>query len=510
MDATQAPGSVLIVWSGTDPGIRSNGRTLSGLLAADPHRLAAIEADLSEVLAGRSIFHQLATKVAGKLALSALAGESWEALQPRLQSGVGSGAKGQPPRLVVALDPVAASVVDAWRARGLLRAPLAGVCCGLRLDPGWGRVAVDRLSVADPTQAEAALGLGLPAEILVPCGIPVCGGFSSVPPEEREAHRRRFGLPTDRPVVLCVTHGLGEETLTGALFQLSMIGERATLLFDVARDEDGAELLRRRAGLYDLAAHMFGKVEEGALLWGASDVVLARPHLYVEARALALRLPLVTLLPDEDEERATAAAWSARGIGRTVESLSTLAAELELQLAPAAVASARQAMTEVSRRSAAAEVARFIAQVRAQSEQILNESRQRVTAPPPEPAPAAEPGTKGPLEPIGVSRAGGAPVESLADLEAAEAEANRQVTEHQQEMERWSKRAALAEAKGDRELQTFAKKEVERQQEAMHRALAELGKVGERRGKLEATKVDKAFRKLELDEALADLKKKME
>jgi len=508
------PDPILFLWS--VHGLRRTVSTLAGILEEEPHELDTVWVDLNEALAGHSLVQDLASWAGIRLGSADLAARGWSVVEEALD--------GRAARVVVALDPITAAAVDVWRAKGLVRAPLVGVLDGLRLDPAWARTAVDRLTVADPVQAEEALELGLPAECLVPCGIPVCGGFSSISPDDKAPLRERFDLPVDRPLVLVVTHDVDPDQLTGALFQLSMVGERATLLFDVARDDESAELLRRRSQLYGIQARMFGKVEEAPELWAAADVVLARPHKYVEQRALALRLPMVHLLPDTEARRETARIYAERGIGRAVDNMATLAAELEMQLSPTTLSASRQTMGEISKRSAAKEVARLVAQVAAQAEQILKEQYHRAPrAPAPDQsetrteAPTAK--KQGPLEIIGVdpdSTAGRElKQETLEDMAVVEVETNRQVTEHQLEADRWRKRAALAAARGEPELKRAAEDLVQRHQDAMHKALAELAHIADRRKELQGEarqgrKLERSFRKMELEDALAALKQKIE
>lgn len=510
------PDPVLFLWSQAG-GLRRVASTLGGILREDPHELDVVWVDLNEALAGHSLVQDLASWAGLQLGSADLAARGWPAVKEALDDRAA--------KVVVALDPVTAAAVDTWRAEGLVRAPMVGVLDGLRLDPAWARTSVDRLSVADPIQAEEALELGLPAECLVPCGIPVCGGFSAVNPDEKAELRERYDLPVDRPLVLVVTHEVEHDQLTGALFQLSMVGDRATLLFDVARDDEGAELLRRRSKLYGIQARMFGKVEQAPELWAAADVVVSRPHKYVEQRALALRLPMVHLLPDTEAQRETSRIYADRGIGRAVSNMATLAAELEMQISPTTLSSSRQTMGEISKRSAAKEVARLVAQVAAQAEQILKEQYHRKSRPAPSPASAsasaeAPPaGKQGPLEFIGVdpdSEAGREwEKETLEDLAVVELETSRQVAEHQEEANRWRKRAALAAKRGEPDLKRAAEDLVERHQEAMHRALADLAHLADRRKELQGEarqgrKIERSFRKMEVEDALAALKKKIE
>ena len=490
--------TVLLVWADPCRGIRSVSRTVSGLLRDEPHNLATVEVDLPEALTGHSIVQTLASWTGMQRETVAVRG--WPVVQQQLA--------GELPQVVVALDPVAAAAVDTWRKEDRLRAPLVGLTFGLRLDPAWARTAVDRLAVADEQMGEEAVSLGLPAECVVPAGIPVCGGFSSVSPDEKERLRGKFKLPLTGNVALVVTDGLESDELTGALFQLSLLPTDTTVMFDVARHDEAAQLLRRRAALYDVQARMFGKVEEAGELWAAADVVVARPQIYVEQRAVALRLPYIHLLPQGEEQREMARVYVERGVGRVVEHLSTLATQIELQLAPEALAQGRRRMARISRRVAAVDIARLVAQVGSQADQILNERYRPAVV---EPATRATPletigGSVDPSQPVD-------PVARLADLEAAEAEANRQVTEHQREVDLWTRRAGLAEERGAADLLQQARRLVDRHRDAMHRALAELARLAEQRRSLErkaSSRVEQEFRDLELEDALAALKRRME
>lgn len=503
---------VVVVWATPRRGASSVGRTLAGHLRIRPHELDVVELDLPEELTGQSLVRALTSWTGIQVESTVLASRGWTLLEQRLA--------GRRPRAVVALDPAAAAAVDSWRRDGKIVAPLIGVSMGLRLEPGWGRTAVDRLAVVDQRQGKTALALGLPPECIVPAGVPVCGGFSSVSPDDKRALRRKFKLPEEGRVLLVVTDGL-EAELTGVLFQLGLVVDGAgqadpakacTLMFDVARDEGSADLLRRRAGVYGVEARMFGKVEEAGELWAAADLVLARPHLYVEQRAIALRLPFVHLLPEGEVEEETARVYVEREVGRVVTNVSTLAAEVEMQLA--GLEEARVRLGQISRRAAAGDVARLIAQVTANADQVLQEIRKAAPGPTSaEPPSNAKPGS--PLEVIGAPGPSTSPADSetlLADLDAAAAEANRQVSEHQAKVELWNRRAALASDKGAPDLEAEARRLAGEHLAAMHRALAELGRVAERRKALKTegeNRVEREFQKLEVEDALTELKRKM-
>jgi hypothetical protein len=81
-------------------------------------------------------------------------------------------------------------------------------------------------------------------------------------------------------------------------------------------------------------------------------------------------------------------------------------------------------------------------------------------------------------------------------------------------VERWSHRAELARSKGDLELQREAETQQVRARESMHKALAELARLAEKRKEVEAKadqgRLERTFRKMEVEDALAELKRKID
>lgn len=520
-DESSAPrrSNILILWSSSDRGVRSVGYTLETILTRPPFDLTVEMVDLSESLANRSLLQRLAIKMGSPIDANTFADLAWPDVENRLKQ------MHQTFEVLVAMDSIAATAADLWRQRGLLKAPVVGITSSLGFDPYWAASGVDRLSVADEIQAEQAMSLGLPAEVLVPMGIPVCSSFASPNPDEKEQLRRKYGMTIDQPVILFVTDGLSSDQISSAFFQLSLLADKVTLLCDVARDEETAELLRRRARMAEIKAQMFGKVEEAGELWAAATLVVARPMTYVEQRVLALRLPLICLMPQTLVESEVAKTYVTRQIGRTVSALPTLAAEIELQLAPAALNVANQNLRSISRRSACYDLARMIAQVKANAAQILWENTQRKTPSTKEgkidtsrAGSTVQTSCQGPLETIGVTSSSDEVPEVVSnDSEEEqvlmESEVTQQVMEHQQEAERWRRWSQLAGDRGEHELQAEAEKRLEQHQVAMHRALDELARLSERR-KAKSTntfrkeRLEEAFRQLEVEEALAALKRK--
>jgi phosphatidylinositol alpha-1,6-mannosyltransferase len=122
-------------------------------------------------------------------------------------------------------------------------------------------------------EAERAAGRTLPATN-VPPGVDI-ERFHPLSPEDRSDTRRRFGLPTETPVVLGISRLVprkGFDTLLRACGQLSSHGhDLVVAIAGQGRDRDRLERIATDVGA---PAHFLGRVAENTVpaLYGASDV----------------------------------------------------------------------------------------------------------------------------------------------------------------------------------------------------------------------------------------------
>ncbi len=504
---------VVILWSeGDDRSLARMAGDLAGVLRASaaPAPLIPITFDVAERMGTLSLARSLVGALGGARTEAAMVASL---LAPELERELSAGgAVGA----VIALDTTAAIIADRWAQKGLLSAPVVGVVGRLTLEPSWRRC-VDRLFVLDDQQLAQAKASGFEEADVAAIGALAGPRVAAAAKQDRAALRRRYGLEEDASVVLFAASGLSE--LTTVLFQTTLLSQPTTLLFDVEGDDDSAALLRRRAKGFGVHAQLFGKVEQAAELWACADVIVARPSARIERRALVLRAPLVAV-PDDDEELAVAEAFKERGIGRPVANLTTLAAEIDAQLAE--LDAARERLSRIPR-GELPQVVRAIRRAIEDREALL---RKRVTA---RSAPtlevqgpvaatvgdeaSAEPSS--PLEAIGPDEGEAGSERREEELLAAEGEVNQRVTERQREVARWERRLELARERGDGALVREAEKQLDLQRSAMHAALAELARLDEQRrgrparGSRRDARVAASFKRIEVESALEQLKRRL-
>jgi hypothetical protein len=306
------------------------------------------------------------------LELAAIGGEPAKAsVMAQVADNLLKSAAGQGLAAIVALDSLAARVVGRWRRRHDLVAPLVGVVGDAWIDRRWADSGVDRLVVLDEPEAAEALGIGFSSESVVPLGLPICGRFFLAAKEHQLTLRQRFHLPEDQSVVLITIADL-EAELSSLVFQLGLLVDSTTVLIDVGSQTSAGTELRKYADAYHVHAQVFGKTDDVALLWAAADLIVGRPRLPVVQRALAIGRPMLMLLPRGSAEEARSDYIHRRGLGLSVDHMSTFAAHLDLALQSTQLRSMKQRM---GRFAATDRIARFIAQTADDGPRILAESR---------------------------------------------------------------------------------------------------------------------------------------
>lgn len=236
-----------------------------------------------------------------------------------------------------------ADAVVAFDARSLDRAREAGVPFRVALFPffdlGWaGDLSeADLILVAHDAWVDEVIRKGAPADRVKVTGPIVPRGLTT--DLDRARAKAGFRLAADRPVVLVPIGALVEHDLQLALIQLSLV-QRATFLFDVGKDLEAAETLRRHGS--ELHAFMFSDDDSYHRYWEAADVVMCRAREWETVLGVGVGASLILLSPGRSDAFAAEALRNA-GVARVSETTSTIATTLQSALEPAALQTAQAA-----------------------------------------------------------------------------------------------------------------------------------------------------------------------
>jgi 1,2-diacylglycerol 3-beta-galactosyltransferase len=271
------------------------------------------------------------------------------------------------PALIVAFHPMTAD--PAVRARDLAGAlsPVITVITDLiTAHLSWRDAAVDRVVVPSAEIAGRCAQDGMADDRYVPLGLPVAAEFCEPPLDEAERKelKRELGVSGDFLVVL-----------TGGAEGSGGLRRRAAAILRQVDDVEVAVICGRNRFLNRRVSRLAGRAGQGRLTahgfvgnmadWlRCADVVVGKagPGTIAEATCCGAPLVLTSFVPGQ--EKGNAEFVTGAGAGVYAPRPRQLAAEIgRLRRDPGALAGMRDAAVRVSRPGAAADIARFLAEL---------------------------------------------------------------------------------------------------------------------------------------------------
>jgi 1,2-diacylglycerol 3-beta-galactosyltransferase len=271
------------------------------------------------------------------------------------------------PALIVAFHPMTAD--PAVRARDLAGAlsPVITVITDLiTAHLSWRDAAVDRVVVPSAEIAGRCAQDGMADDRYVPLGLPVAAEFCEPPLDEAERKelKRELGVSGDFLVVL-----------TGGAEGSGGLRRRAAAILRQVDDVEVAVICGRNRFLNRRVSRLAGRAGQGRLTahgfvgnmadWlRCADVVVGKagPGTIAEATCCGAPLVLTSFVPGQ--EKGNAEFVTGAGAGVYAPRPRQLAAEIgRLRRDPDALAGMRDAAVRVSRPGAAADIARFLAEL---------------------------------------------------------------------------------------------------------------------------------------------------
>jgi len=245
------------------------------------------------------------------------------------------------------------------RGQGRLRVPLYCVITDFAAHPLWAYPHVDRYFVASDEVAAELHGHGVPRERIEVTGIPVDPRFARV--IGRDMARERFGLATDRPVVLVMGGGSGVGPMAALAGRLAALAQQPQVVVACGTNErmrrDVGALPEARSG----RVHALGFSHDVDALLEASDVVVSKAGGLTCSEALIKRTPLVVFRPTPGQEVRNVQFLEAGGAAVHADSIDNVAATVSRWLAdPRALERVRENAARLARPHAAETIARRV------------------------------------------------------------------------------------------------------------------------------------------------------
>jgi processive 1,2-diacylglycerol beta-glucosyltransferase len=546
------PRRAVLVTAGGDGGQEELARALEEPLRAE-FGAAPLRIDINDFLsaAGRSSVEGMfrAAQSVGQKFLSGLLGSDPQGDIERairevrsridadgLAAALGGVSHPQGPSVALCLHPAAAAALGELRRRAKALYPIWAVIGDFHISPLWIDSAIDRYAVAHADLAASLTAAGVAPEQVVVTGIPV---RDLVPAKDEKAAKEALGLDPAFPVLLFLAKGQDEETLDRVMFQFSLVKRGASFLLGAGSDQRAAEVLKQRAARYAVRAKLFREATTLGPILDASDVLIAPARGSVAARALTRGTALFSLSPGAAETQ-NLDFLQGHGAAVRVDSVAQLAAELERWLERTS-AESRAKLLGLGRPEAPREVVRAALATAREVDRVLAEARQRdeqrsrATAPR-EAGPVLAPSAPGFFEEIGgptpVASSGrgstGSPKatrEALAAIILAENQAAKREEEAKAAAARWERRREIAVKRGEPSLAAEAGAQADRARAEIQKARAEREEAARQRAAISSKEAppstsfaeleqkardeERHWRKMELDDELDDLKRRM-
>ena len=193
------------------------------------------------------------------------------------------------PDVVVCTHIFSAQAVSAVRRKFGLGIPTVGVATDYTCIPFWEESELDRYVIPDASLANEFAARGIPAEKLLPLGIPVRARYRSKLPKQQA--RREFRLTAEHVfLVMGGSMGYGDiPLLADRLLQAVPDSQVAAVC---GKNKKMIQALAGKAGIVP-----FGFLENTGDLMDAADVVLTKPGGLTSTEALAKRMPTVLTRP---------------------------------------------------------------------------------------------------------------------------------------------------------------------------------------------------------------------
>ena len=211
------------------------------------------------------------------------------------------------PDVIVCTHIFSAQALTYLREKGRGRVPALAIMTDYTCSPFWEETRLDRYIVPSPLLTDEFVRKGVPAEKIVPDGIPVAARFARK--TDRMQARRQLGLPPDRTVFLLMGGSMGYGGMQRICGDLLRQMPEALVAAVCGRNK---KLYARLHGVQNVRAYTY--IDSVDLLMDAADVLLTKPGGLSSTEAAVKRMPTVFTSPIPGGETCTAEFFSSLGL----------------------------------------------------------------------------------------------------------------------------------------------------------------------------------------------------
>jgi len=203
------------------------------------------------------------------------------------------------PQLIITTHVFGAQVLDVLKQQGHLNVPILGIVTDFCIHPFWETVpSVEHIVTAHELFHYAAKRRGIPAERLLPLGIPCAAKFSRH--KDKGEARRELGLAEDKTTILLMGGSMGYGDMLHNVAQIDALAKDYQLVCITGRNERLRKELCRLETQSPI--HICGFTDQVDLYMSAADCIVTKPGGLTVSESLAKGLPMILVSPIPGQE----------------------------------------------------------------------------------------------------------------------------------------------------------------------------------------------------------------
>lgn len=201
------------------------------------------------------------------------------------------------PDVIIGTHSFASMLMTYLREKEVVTCPLVGIVTDFTVHPFWESTELDYYVTADALLENQMKKKGIPAEKIIPYGIPIRSRFSKKMPKEEA--RRELGIE-NKTTILVMMGSMGFGNLVKDIRAIDEMDEDFQVLCVCGNNEKMKNEIAERTWTKRVIA--FGFVDNVDVMMDAADLIVTKPGGLTTSELLAKRLPAVIMNPIPGQE----------------------------------------------------------------------------------------------------------------------------------------------------------------------------------------------------------------
>lgn len=260
-----------------------------------------------------------------------------------------------------------AETITYMKHKNMLSIPAVAIATDYTCIPFWEETECDFYVIPHEELAEEFVSRGIPAEKLLPYGIPVKAQFTL--PQDAPDARRSLELPEDKPVYLIMSGSMGFGSIHLFAYELARQCQKGEQIVIICGNNAKLQRTLSRTFRHAKNVHIIGYTTRVADYMDACDVIYTKPGGLTSTEALVKHIPIVHTAPIPGCETRNREFFVSHGISVAAERIRTQVAQGRMLVNTIAVRNGmRYAQIRCAHPDSAAEICSFLKKITIEKE----------------------------------------------------------------------------------------------------------------------------------------------